>query len=163
MRKIILLLIFTINIFFYSCSKDEIVTPDKALLKVKYWSISINDTIPSLRYEYQYDNSKRLERINQYIVKNDEMVFYEIFKYNIDNKLESKYNYIYEGSLHDSTHYSYENGMLILEELHYPTLDYQFSTHYEYDGSKITKVTLYDNHGDVSYVKLLYDNEVCVK
>jgi hypothetical protein len=169
MREITLLLIVTFNIFCYSCSKDDIVTPDKALLKVKYWYHSVNDTIPIRRHEYQYDNSKRLERINHYGKNTDVMIIYELFKYNIDNEMENKYTYSYccdslGWLLDDSTHYSYENGKLILEETYYPPPnDYQVSVHYEYDGSKVTKETRYDHSGFAYCIEYLYNNEVCVK
>jgi hypothetical protein len=66
MKLILIPIALTILFSSYSCKKEDIETPDKGLLKHKYWYRTSIDSIPSATYEYLYDRHKSLERINYY-------------------------------------------------------------------------------------------------
>ena len=169
MRKITILLSLIVFISYFSCSRDDIVTPEKALLKIKYWYHSINDTIPIRTSEYQYDNRKRLEKINYYKRNTDTLFIYDLFEYTMNNELVNKYTYHYANDslgwlLSDSTHYGYENVKLILEETYYPPPNsYQVSFQYEYENSKIVKKYRYVSQQFLHCITYDYANEVCIK
>jgi len=154
---------------YYSCSKDDIVTSEKALLKSKLWYHSINDMIPIVTSEYQYDNDKRLEKINHYKKNSDTLFKYESFYYNSDYKIETRLEYSYANDLFgwvltDSSYYSYENDKLIYEKIYYPPPNsYQISYKYEYENSKIIKKYRYDNQQFVWCITYDYANDVCIK
>ena len=152
-----------------SCNKDNVVNPERALLKTKYWYVTVNDTIPLKTTNYQYDNYKRLERINHYVRDSDTMLVYEIFEYNTDNDNVNKYIYHYANDsigwlLNDSTHYIYENGKLIEEVIYFPAPNaYQVSYQYEFDNLMIKRKYRYDNHQFVLCILYEYENGVCIK
>ncbi len=170
MRKITILLGLIVIILHYSCSKDNIVTPDKALLKYKYWYHSINDTIPIRTSEYQYDIEMKLERIYHYRGDSPDTAYrYELFEYTLNNELVNQYTYHYccdslGWLLRDSTHYSYENGKLTLEETYYPPPNsYQVSFQYQYDKSVLDKKYRYDEQNFAYCISYDYSNGVCIR
>lgn len=170
MRKIIILLSLPVFFLYYSCSKDDIVIPEKTLLKIKYWYPSINDTVPTRIYEYQYDNEMKLERIYHYHGNRPDTAYgYELFEYTMNNELVNKNTYHYccdslGWLLSDSTHYGYENGKLILEEIYYPPPNpYQVSFQYQYDNSEVIKKCRYDKKELLYCTKYEYQTNLCIQ
>lgn len=168
MRIIKLLLSIAVIILCNSCRKD-VIAPDNALLKTKLWYNSINDATPFRTHEYQYDNSGRLDRINHSGGSPFKTYGYELFEYTMNNELVNKHTYHYccdslGWLLSDSTHYGYENGKLILEEIYYPPPNpYQVSFQYQYDNSNLVRKYRYDTQNFEYCIKYDYSDGVCTR
>jgi hypothetical protein len=151
------------------CKKGSDLNPDPALLKTKYWFQTKNDSIPLCTYIYHYDDRKNLVRLNHFGKNTDFLLAYDLFEYGMDNKLKTKYSFHSVNDsigwrISDSTHFLYEEGQLTSEITYIPPpYKYQVSIYYDYDGSKLIKMTRYDHRGFAYCIEYLYENEVCVK
>jgi len=143
----------------------------EAKIKRKLIYGSIADTIPLAIHEYQYDNEMKLEKI-WYCSRNctDMPYKYELFKYS-GNEIVNKITYYYANDslgwlLQDSTHYSYENGKIILEEKFYfvdRTLYYKDHIEYVYEDSKLKKKYVYSHKHFEHYIDYEYSGSFCIK
>lgn len=156
-----------------SCDEDTTSQPEKnseAKIKRKLFYNYIEDTTPIRIYEYQYDNAMKLERIYHYRGNCPDTAYgYELFEYTMNNEMVNKYTYHYASDslgwlLYDSTHYSYENGKIILEETFYFTSssDHIISK-YEYENLNLIKTYKYLNQQLEDYTIYDYSGDLCVK
>jgi len=178
MRTIILVLSLIFVFSLLSCDEYTPSQPEEnseAKIKRKLFYDYIEDTIPLRILEYKYDNEMKLERIYHCPGSCypesciDRALVYELFEYNKDNEMVNKYTYYYANDslgwlLSDSTHYSYENGNIILEETFYFTI---YSDHicykYKYENSHLIKKYKYYNQQLQNYTIYDYSGGLCVK
>ena len=172
MRTKILVLSSILIFPFLSCQKENNDTTDKLENKIKrklHYNF-IEDKAPLWVSEYQYDNEANLEKIYYYSGSYPDKAYeYELFEYNSNNKTMNKLTYHYANDsigwiLHDSTYYSYKNGMLINEETYYITTssDHIFYK-YKYENSKLIKKYKYYNQQLENYTIYDYSGGFCVK
>ncbi len=163
------LLFILIILCAYSCSKDDIISPEDALLKAKHWYSPDNDESPIKSFEYQYDDNEKLERINHINGASSEMFGYEIFHYDLNDEIESKLTYVYccdstGWYISDSTSYEYTEGKITQENIYYPPPNsYMVSYQFQYNNSNLIREYRYDNQSFEYCIIYEYSNRVCTK
>jgi hypothetical protein len=160
-------------IFFGACTPDESIQPKKEYqprLWRKSFFKSIQDSIPGYSDYYLYDSLNRVVKvwpgINILADSVESSVYYQ-FKYIKNDQLEYKLGY-YESSkdkweIGDSTHFLYENDLLVKEEICFPTI--QGIPHifiYEYESNLLVR-KLYSEGLFKYLIKYEYEDTVCIK
>ena len=96
MKKLPYLMLLIICFSFLFCNKndDPVSIIDESKVKRKLYFNTIEDSIPKIILNYQYDYKGRLERINYYTRRNPDFIaYYDVFKYNKDNELLTRLTY----------------------------------------------------------------------
>lgn len=172
MRTKILISSMLLAFSFLSCQNENNDSTDKLENKIKrkLQYNFIEDKTPLWISEYQYDNEAKLEKIFQYSgIDTNKAYEYELFEYDSNNKTRNRLTFHYANDsigwiLHDSTHYSYENGKLIKEEISYFTISSDHIIYkYKYENSNLIKKYKYNNQQLENYIIYDYSGSLCIK
>lgn len=170
MKTLVYILIVCIS--FLSCTKESENQAEEVFeykIKRKLFYENLNDPTPKKIIEFQYNKDNNIEKIYYFPGDNTSEYFkYESFEYK-DDLPSVKYTYNYDSEfldwrICDSTHYSYQDDRLILEEIFYFTSSFDtIKNKYFYSNTNIIEKRKYHNQQFESLTKYDYLGDLCAQ